>query len=184
MTGIASRGQLRMSFARTAMIVVPAVLLLGSMSGWLSNSSSDNGWYQALAKPDFTPPGGYFAAAWTVLYVLMGVALAIVIYARGAAGRGLAVGAFVVQFALNLAWSPTFFGAHRVGAAFWLIVAMLVAAAVTAYLFWRVRPRAGWLLAPYLLWLGFAALLNYEIWRLNPDAKEAIPRANSAEIAI
>ena len=67
MTGIASRGQLRMSFLRTALVIVPLVLLLGSVSGWLSGSSARNGWYDALVKPDFTPPGGTFALAWTAL---------------------------------------------------------------------------------------------------------------------
>jgi len=184
MTGIASRGQLRMSFLRTALLIAPAVLLLGSLSGWLSNSSSGNDWYQALVKPGFTPPGGAFAAAWTVFYVLMGIALAMIVYARGSRGRGAAIGLFAVQFALNLAWSPTFFGAHRVGPAFWLILFILVAACVTTWMFFRIRPRAGWLMMPYLLWLGFAAALNYEIWRLNPDAERLVPGTNSAEFAL
>ena len=184
MTGIASRRQLRMSFLRTALVIVPLVLLLGSLSGWLSGSSARNGWYDALTKPGFTPPGGAFALAWTALYVLMGIALAMIVYARGARGRGLAIGLFAAQFLLNLAWSPTFFAAHRVWPAFWLIVAMLVTAAATTLAFFRIRPRAGLLMLPYLAWLGFAAVLNYEIARLNPDAQRLVPGPGSAEIAL
>lgn len=182
-TGLASRGQLRMSFARTALIVVPLILLLGSLSGWISNSSSTNGWYEALNKPGFTPPGGTFALAWTLLYVLMGIALAMIVHARGARQRGLAIGLFALQFMLNLAWSPTFFAAHKVGPAFWLILAMLAAAAATTLVFARIRPLAGWLLAPYLLWLCFAAALNHRIDRLNPDAERLVPGAISSEIS-
>lgn len=184
MTGIASRGQLRMTFLRTALLIVPAVLLLGSLSGWLSGSGSNNAWYQALAKPSWTPPGGSFALAWTVLYVLMGTALATVVYARGSPGRGAAIGLFALQFALNLAWSPTFFGAHRVDAGFWLILAILAAATATTAAFFRIRRRAGWLMVPYLAWLGFAALLNYEVWTLNPGAEQRVPGTNSAEFAL
>ena len=173
-----------MGFLRTALLVVPFVLMLGFLSGWLSGSSRANPWYEALAKPSWTPPGGVFALAWTSLYVLIGVALAMILFARGARGRGLAIGLFAAQFALNLAWSPTFFAAHRVGAAFWIIVAMLLTAAATAWTFYRIRPGAGLLMLPYLAWLAFAAALNFQIDRLNPEAERLVPGAGSAEIAL
>lgn len=183
MTGIASRCQLRMSFLRTVLVIVPLILLLGSLSGWISNSSSSNGWYRALAKPAFTPPGGAFGLAWTILYVLMGIALAMIVYARGSRGRGLAIRLFIAQFVLNLAWSPTFFAAHKVAAAFWLILVMLAAAIATTVAFYRIRPRAGLLMVPYIAWLGFAAVLNYEIDRLNPDADRIVPGYSGAASA-
>jgi len=184
MTGIASRGQLRMSFLRTALMIVPLILLLGTLSGWLSGSGSGNGWYRALVKPGFTPPGPAFGLAWTLLYILMGTALAMIVFARGATGRRLAIGLFAVQFVLNLAWSPTFFAAHRVGAAFWLILAILVAAVATTVMFFRIRPRAGWLMLPYIAWLGFAAVLDHRIDRLNPDAEHRGSGSSTAVIPL
>ncbi len=171
-----------MSFARTTMVVVPLVLLLGVASGWVAGSSAENPWYEALRKPDFTPPGAAFGIAWTVLYVLMGAALAMIVYARGAVGRGMAIALFVAQFAVNLSWSPTFFAAHAVGTALWIAAAMLVLAAATTVAFFRIRPVAGWLMTPYVAWLGFALVLNYQIDRLNPGAETIVPGASSTEM--
>ena len=184
MTGIASRGQLRMSFLRYALVTVPLILMLGTLSGWLSNSGYGNAWFDALDKPSFMPPGAAFGLVWPLLYLLMGVALAMILHARGARNRGLAIGLFLAQFILNLAWSPTFFAAHRVGPAFWLILAMLATAIATTVVFARIRPLAGWLMLHYLAWLCFAAMLNYEIGRLNPGAERLVPGATSTEISL
>ena len=115
---------------------------------------------------------------------MQGVALAIVLQARGAPGRSAAVTAFVVQLALNLAWSPLFFAAHRVHAALALIVAIFVAAAVTTWLFRRVRPLAALLMLPYLGWLLFAAVLNYRVVQLNPDAETLAPKSANTQISL
>lgn len=152
-----------------AILIAGAILLLGFVSGWLAGSGYGNPWFDALAKPAFMPPGWAFPVAWTTLYILIGLALALVIDTRGQ-GRALAIGLFGVQFALNLAWSPLFFAAHRIDAAFVLIVAMIGVAAATAVAFWRIRRAAGWMMVPYLAWLLFAAALNYDIARLNPHA--------------
>lgn len=171
MNEIASPGQLRLAYARWALVTVPAIVFLGFLSGKLANSGYGNRWFAALAKPDLIPPGWAFGVAWTVLYILMALAFAIVLHARGARGRGTAIVAFVAQFILNLLWSPLFFRAHQVDQALVLIVALAVLVAVTTVLFWRVRRVAGLLLLPYLCWLAFASYLNYEIGRLNPDAE-------------
>jgi tryptophan-rich sensory protein len=181
---IASQGQLRMSRLRWAIVVVPLIMLLGLASGRLSNSGLENPWYASLAKPDFTPPGWMFGLAWSVLYLLMGVALVLVLAARGARGRQAAIIAFVVQLVLNLAWPPLFFRAHEIGPALILIIALLVAATVTAALFWRVRRVAGLLLLPYLAWLCLALALNYQIDRMNPDGGALAPESGSTQIAI
>src|SRR5215213_2125258 len=97
MTGIASRAQLRMSFLRYALVTVPAILLLGTVSGRASGAGAGNAWFEALIKPDFMPPGWLFGAAWTILYILLGLALAMILHARGARGRGLAIGLFLAQ---------------------------------------------------------------------------------------
>ena len=184
MTALASRSQLRMSFLRYALFAVPAVLLLGTLSGRLAGSGYGNPWFDALQKPAAMPEGWVFGAAWTALYVLLGLALALILHARGAKGRGLAVALFVVQLFLNYAWSPIFFAYHQVGIAFWLIVAMLILTAVTAFLFWRIRRVAALLLLPYLLWLGFAAWLTWDIGRLNPGAEQLVPGETSYDISL
>ena len=76
----------------------------------------------------------------------------------------------MVQFALNLAFTPTFFGAHDLRAALAVIVALAIVLAVTVWLFFKVRRAAGWLMVPYLAWVLFAGVLNYEFLRMNPDA--------------
>lgn len=181
---IASPSQLRMSLLRSALFTVPFVLLLGIGSGRLSGSGYGNPWFDALAKPEFMPAGWVFGAAWTILYAMLGLALAIVLHARRARGRGLAIALFLAQLAMNLAWSPLFFAAHEVEAAFWLIVAIFLAACVATFQCARVRMGAGLLMLPYLAWLMFAGLLNFEIDRLNPDAEMLAPGSSSTQIAL
>ena len=182
MSQIASREQLRGAFLRRVLITVPVVLALGILSGRLSNSGYGNEWFAMLAKPEAMPPGWAFGAAWSVLYVLQGLALAMILNARGNQMRGLAVAMFVAQLALNLAWSPLFFALHQVTAALWLIGAIFISALATTLLFARIRPRAAWLMVPYLAWLCFAAALNNDIRRLNPDAEQLVPGFASTQI--
>lgn len=177
MTGIASKGQLRLSLLRIALLAVPAVMLLGTISGVLSGSA-DTGWYRTLAKPSFNPPGAAFGIVWPILYFLQGLALSMILHALGAPGRGLALAAFGAQFLLNLLWSPVFFGMREVGAAFYVIIGMIVLTLVAIAAFWRVRRTAALLMLPYLAWICFAAVLNWEIKRLNPELALAGPVAD------
>lgn len=169
---------------RWALVCVPAVVLLGFISGKLAQSGPDNPWFAVLVKPAIYPPPATFAAVWTVLYVLMGLALAMVVAARGARGRGLAVVAFTVQFLLNLAWSPVFFGAHQITGGLIVLGALDVVAIVTAVLFYRVRPVAAALLLPYVLWIFFATWLNYAFLQANPgmDGVDVAPAVERFEI--
>ena len=167
---VASRGQLRAAFLRWAVVTVPFLLLLGFTSARLAPSGAENHWYRALAKPTATPPDWVFPVAWSVLYVLLGVALAMVLNARGSRLRGAAIALFAVQLLANLAWTPLFFGLHRIWPAVALIAVLFVLATATAVLFGRIRALAGWLLVPYLAWLVYAGLLAYGIAQLNPAA--------------
>lgn len=182
MNSIASKAQLRMSFVRWAAVVVPLVLLLGFLSGRSVPAGNENGWYIALTKPAQTPPGWVFPVAWTILYLLSGLALALVLSARGATLRWLGLALFVAQFACNLAWTPLFFGAHRVDAALLLIVAMLGLAILTTFVFGRVRRVAAWLMLPYLIWVSFAGVLTWRIGQLNPDAATLVPPAAASQM--
>lgn len=172
MTELASTGQLRASYLRWALVAVPGIVLLGTLSGVLSQSGEGNAWFDALTKPAIYPPSQLFGIVWTALYALMGLALALVLSARGAWGRERAVIAFAVQLVLNLAWSPVFFGAHQIAGALIVIMLLDVAVIVTMLLFWRVRPLAAWLLLPYLAWILFATALTWQFLIANPGADD------------
>lgn len=169
MNFLASSWQLRAGVIRWALVCVPVVLLLGILSGTLSGSGADEAWFAALRKPAGYPPPATFGLVWSVLYIMMGLSLAIVAAAAGARGRGLAVLVFVVQLAINLAWSPLFFGAHRMTWALVDILLLDAAVVVTIALFARIRPSAAWLLVPYLAWILFATYLNWAFLRDNRE---------------
>lgn len=182
MNQLASSGQLRASFLRWALVLVPLVLLLGFVSGRVAQSGPDNPWFAALVKPALYPPVATFGIVWTVLYVLMGLAAASVAAARGAEGRGLALALFAVQLVLNLGWAPLFFGMHAISKGLFLLIALDAAVVVTLVLAWRVRPVAGLLLLPYLAWVLFATALNWQILSLNPQADGAAGPVTRVEI--
>jgi translocator protein len=180
MTELASPGQLRMSFVRWVLVTVPLIVLIGSAIGIASNSGYSNRWFNLLDLPAIMPPGWLFGVAWTILYILIGLAFAMILNARGARWRGPAIAAFLIQLVANFAWTPVFFGLHRVSAALALILFILAGAIVTTILFGRVRRLAAWLMVPYLVWLGFASVLNFSIDRANPDAESlAVPAART-----
>lgn len=124
-------------------------------------------WYAALRKPAWNPPAWLFGPVWSTLYTLMAVA-AWLVWKRGGFGvqrRPLAI--FLAQLALNAAWTPLFFGLQWMGLAFAEIIVLWLAIAATIAAFWSVSRVAAWLLAPYLAWVGFAAVLNGTLWWLN-----------------
>lgn len=171
-----------MSFLRYALFTVPAVLLLGSLSGQLSGSGYGNPWFDALAKPSIMPPGWVFGVAWTILYILLGVSLAMVLHAKGAERRSRAIGLFVLQLLMNFAWSPVFFAWHQLTIALSIIAAMIVGTFALILVVWRIRVVAGLLLYPYLGWLMFAAMLNFQIVQLNSGAANLEPGQRTINI--
>jgi benzodiazapine receptor len=168
MNMIASAWQLRASFIRWSLFLVPLLILLGVLSGQLSGSGEGSAWFSALEMPATYPPGWLFGVVWTVLYALMGFAMAVIAAAKGARGRGVAALAFVIQLIINLAWSPMFFGAHQITGALLLILLLDLAVIVTIALFWRIRRSAAVLMLPYLAWILFATVLTYQIRQANP----------------
>jgi tryptophan-rich sensory protein len=180
MNQFAPSSQSRMSLVRLALFVIPTIMFLGFLSGTMSGSTADNAWYQTLLKPDIQPPGWVFGVVWPTLYLMMGLALATVLNAPGARDRNVAIALFLSQFVINLTWSPIFFGAHQVTVAFFIILVMLGVAIATTFVFARVRKAAAWLMVPYLVWISFAAILNFQIDKLNPDAESLyVPVATS-----
>ena len=158
---------------KKALVTVPLIVGIGTLSGYLSNSGYSNAWFANLSKPAFMPPGWAFGVVWTTLYALMGVALAMILAEPDSKQRRLALALFGVQLGLNFSWSPFFFAGRMIDLALIIIVLMLLSAAGAANLFRRIRPVAGWLLLPYLLWLCLATALNYETGKLNPGADSA-----------
>jgi len=127
----------------------------------------DDGWYQSLEKPPWNPPGWIFGPVWTALYTMMAVAAWLVWRRGGFAAQRRPLALFLAQLALNAAWTPLFFGLHRPGVAFVDIVLLWLAIGATLLAFRAVSRGAAWLLAPYLAWVSFAAVLNFTLWRLN-----------------
>lgn len=184
MTELASPAQLRMSFMRWAMIAAPLPGLLAALSAALAGSGSPNPWLDALAKPVAMPPSALFGPVPIALCILTGIALAMVLNARSARGRVAAVALFAAQLLAGLLWQPLFFAAHQVTAALWVALLALALSIVTAIAFARIRQSAAWAMLPWVAWLSFAAMLDYQIDRLNPDAESLVRGAPKAQIAL
>jgi tryptophan-rich sensory protein len=168
MNMLASRGQLRASFIRWALFAVPLCVLLGFLAGQLGGP--DTAWFASLEKPAIYPEPKWFGIVWTILYVMIGFAVALVASAWGARGRTAALWAFAVHFVLNLSWSYVFFGAQQITGGLIVLALIALTLLVVIALFWRVRKLAGVLLLPYLAWVLFASVLNYQFLQLNPQA--------------
>lgn len=124
--------------------------------------------YAGLQRPPWAPPAGVFGPVWSVLYASMGIAAWWVWRRPGGQPLGLPLGLFAAQLLANALWSWLFFGWHLGAPAFVDVVLLLGLIAATIVAFWRVRPLAGMLLLPYLLWVGFASALTWSVWRANP----------------
>ncbi|MGE3363594.1 MAG: TspO/MBR family protein [Rhizobiaceae bacterium] len=124
-------------------------------------------WYRRLDKPVWRPPDWLFAPVWSLLYLSIAVSGWLAWRKAGFNGAPLALASFGLQIFLNAAWTPIFFGMRRPGLAFAEIVILWVSIVTTIASFIPISPTAAWLLAPYLLWVSFAAVLNFSIWRRN-----------------
>jgi translocator protein len=127
-------------------------------------------WYRTLAKPSFNPPSWIFAPVWTTLYLLMAVAAWLVVNSSPSSARTLGLSLFLLQLALNLAWSWIFFRKHALGAAALEVAGLWITIGATTLVFAQVSSVAAWLMTPYWAWTTFASILNATIWRLNPSA--------------
>jgi benzodiazapine receptor len=153
----------------TRLVVSLAVCQLAGLAGSVFTVPAIPAWYATISKPAFTPPNWVFAPAWTTLFILMGLSLWLV-WSKGLEKRAVrtAVIAFGAQLFLNILWSALFFGLRSPFLAFIEIIFLWIAIAFTILLFSRIEKRAAWLLIPYILWVSFAAFLNWSVWLLNP----------------
>ena len=136
-------------------------------AGWVGSRFMPGEWYASLAKPSWNPPSSVFGPVWSILYILMGIAAWLVWRKVGFSGAPVVLGLFIVQLVLNSLWSYFFFGVHQPGLAFIEIVVLWSMILIITIGFWRVSVLAGVLLLPYLCWVGFASVLNLQLWRLN-----------------
>ena len=139
---------------------------VGVVAGLLT-SSSVRTWYPELSKPWFTPPGWVFGPAWFFLYLLMGISLYLIWQKQDTLSTPAGT-MFFVQLALNGLWSLVFFTFRSPFWAFIEITLLWLAILLTVILFLRIVPAAGYLLIPYLLWVSFASVLTFSVWRMNP----------------
>jgi len=141
-----------------------AACFLAALTGALFRPGD---WYEQLAKPSWRPPNWLFAPVWTVLYVTIAVSGWLVWREAGFAGAALPLAIYALQLGLNAAWTPLFFGLRQPGWAFFEICLLWPAVLWTTLRFGRIRPLAGYLLVPYVLWVSFALVLNGTIWLMN-----------------
>jgi len=148
--------------------VAVVVCQLAGIIGSVATSSSVSTWYSTLTKPALNPPGWVFGPVWITLYLLMGIAL-FLIWKKGVKRNEVkvAMSVFGAQLILNTVWSLLFFGAQNPGWALVDIVLLWAAIVWTIALFYKVSQPAAYLLVPYILWVSFAAYLNYALWILN-----------------
>lgn len=124
--------------------------------------------YLSLARPTWAPPASVFGPVWSILYTMMAVAAWLIWREGGFRHARPALLLFLVQLTFNALWSWLFFAWHLGALAFIHILMLWVLIVATLVAFWRIRPLAGVLLVPYLVWVSFAVALNYSVWRLNP----------------
>ncbi|MCT4618102.1 MAG: tryptophan-rich sensory protein [Marinisporobacter sp.] len=151
-------------FALIVFIFIPQ--LVGILSGFLTRGSSDA--YQNLIQPSFAPPGWVFPIVWVILYLLMGIA-SYRIWMLGGEKKEVKNALFYygLQLVFNFFWSILFFGVGLRGLAFIELLVLFVLIIITTMKFYRLDKTAGYLMIPYILWVAFAAILNFSIWQLN-----------------
>ncbi len=127
-------------------------------------------WYQSLRKPRWVPPNWAFPVVWTVLYILMSwAAMRVGMSDAGGTMIALALALWALQIALNAIWTPVFFGLRRMRAALVIMAGLWTAVVSTAAIFYTIDPVAGFMLAPYVLWVSIAFALNGAVLRLNSE---------------
>ena len=150
------------------LVLAIVICQLAGALGSVFTSSSVSTWYPTLIKPSFTPPGWIIGAVWIGLFTLMGISLFLVWREEtSGADRKIALGVFAAQLIVNVLWSWAFFGLESPLAGIAVIVVLWLLILQNIIRFWPISRNAALLLVPYILWVSFAAFLNYTIWRLN-----------------
>ncbi|MCL5006691.1 MAG: tryptophan-rich sensory protein [Patescibacteria group bacterium] len=150
------------------LIIAIVVSEFAGIIGSVFTTPSIVGWYANLAKSALNPPAWVFGPVWTTLFAFMGIA-AFLVWRKGLDRKDvkIALSIFAIQLVLNTLWSIIFFGLHSPAGALVEIIFLWLAILATIISFAKISKPAAWLLAPYILWVTFAAYLNVMIWLLN-----------------
>lgn len=148
------------------LLVWLSITFTASFAGAIASTQS-RGFYQELTRPLWAPPGWLFAPVWTTLYILMGISAWIVWKQNGFRDAKYALGFYLFQLVLNSLWTWLFFVLQSGALAFFEISLLWGIIFITIILFWKIRPVAGILLLPYILWVSFATALTYSVWMSN-----------------
>ncbi len=151
------------------LVVSVIIALFAGIIGSVFTTASIPIWYNFLIKPPFNPPSWLFSPVWTILYILIGTS-AYLVWMVGWENKEvkIALSVYGVQLVLNTLWSILFFGLQSPFLGFLGIVPLWISIVLTILLFYRVSKKAAYLLIPYILWVSFAAILNFTVWQLNP----------------
>ncbi len=139
---------------------------IGGLSGWLTREGSRT-FNETVAQPPLSPPAIVFPIVWGILYALMGISAARVRISEPSRARGTGINLFITQLVFNFFWSLFFFNAKAYGLAFWWLIVLLTLVVWMVLRFRKTDALAAWLQIPYVLWLCFAAYLNFGVWLLN-----------------
>jgi benzodiazapine receptor len=156
-----------MTRSAVAFLVFVGTTLLTGFAGSMVTDDAVNTWYLEIHKPGWTPPDWVFPVVWTSLFLMMGLSVWRIWQQAGFVRARTALMLFAAQLVLNFTWSALFFGLRNPGAALIEIFVLIAAVAGTIAAFARHDSIAAWLLAPYLAWISFAAVLNGSIWWMN-----------------
>jgi benzodiazapine receptor len=140
---------------------------LAGIIGSLFTMKSIPTWYAALNKPSFNPPGWIFGPVWITLYVMMGISFYLIWIKADLPNFGFLFSLFILQLVFNSLWSIIFFGLKSPAYAFFEIIFLWLFILLCIIYFYPVSKISAVLLIPYILWVSFAAFLNFSIWRLN-----------------
>ena len=150
------------------LIISILICQLAGFIGSIFTSSTVSNWYLTLSKPSFNPPSWVFSPVWITLFLLMGISLYLVwIKDINKKIVRIALTFFGIQLILNILWSVFFFGLKSPLLAFIEIIILWIFILITIIKFYRVSKTAAYLLIPYILWVGFAAVLNLLIVLIN-----------------
>lgn len=145
-------------------VSIAIALGTGAVSSFISRDAMQA--FSSVRQPPLSPPMWLFPVVWTILYILMGIS-AYLVYTSDSVLKRRALIVYALQLAVNFAWTPLFFNAKAYLAAFMLLLLLIILVSAMITLFGKINPLSAKLQIPYIIWLIFAAYLNFGVYWLN-----------------
>ena len=158
---------MKVSQQLAGLVIFLLACFIAAWLGSLATTPKIDGWYNELQKPSWTPPNNIFGPVWGFLYAFMALAAWMVWRRTSLVKPATPMILFILQLALNIAWSWLFFGMESPGIAMVDIVALWFLILATLIAFWKTTPISGILFIPYIIWVTYAAALNFAVWQMN-----------------